>query len=213
MTREEWADLSAVWEDAAPADERRGLDALARRTPRLARATLWGELAAVILLAGTIVLAMVWKLGTATLLLGSLILLMLGWSAWKRHHLGAIAMLVEEGDRLSFTARLALAKQAELNRSAIGLVLILPGMLLTMSLGFVIRGEAQEAAGGAAGGDLLGFVTAILATPRGRVVLGFLSCAILMLTLAHLRLAGELRRLRALERDYAAEAARDGGPL
>jgi len=200
LTRED--ELAALWSASAPADEERELARLARRTPRLARVTLWGELAAVLLLAGIIISSIAMNLGPATLLTGSLVLLLLAWSAWKRHHLGNVAMLVEEQDRLCYVQSLVRSKEAELDRSALGLALILPGTLITWLLAL-----ALEAPNGEVG--LAVFLAAVLSTPRGLVMLGFLLCALTLICLSHIRLIGELHRLRRLRDDYVEAARRD----
>lgn len=202
MTGDEYRDLAALWSASAAEGDRRDFERAAKRTPNLARANIWGELGVVVLLAGTILLAIVWNLGASTVLVGSLILVLLGWSAWKRYHLGSVTLLIDTSDRLSFLRSSVRAKEAELNRSAIGLALILPGTLLTMLLGFTLRGEQGE-------GELLAFASAVLTTPRGLVPLGFLASALLLLSLSHMRLSGELKRLRQLRDDYANEAELD----
>ncbi len=203
LTHEEYQELAAVWGDSALPRDRHELQRMARRTPRLARMVQWGELLAVVgLLAVAILASIVWRLGAATLLTGSLILLLLAWSAWKRHHFGNIALMLEEGDRLSFLRSVVRAKEAELNRSAIGLALILPGTLLTMLLGFSLRQGSGDQ-------ELAAFLGAVVSTPRGLICLAFLACALLLLSLSHLRLLAELKRLRGLREDYAEEAHRD----
>jgi hypothetical protein len=201
LTGDEYQELAGLWNAAAPAADERELERLARRTPRRARLVQWGELAAVLLLAVTIVCSIIWKLGPASLLTGGLILLLLGWSAWRRHHLGNIALLIEDADRVSFIRSTLRAKEAEHNRSAVGLALVLPGTLLTMLLGFSLRD------GG--GGDLAAFFLAVLTTPRGLIALGFLLCAVLLFTMTHARLTSELEALRRLQDEYAREARRD----
>jgi hypothetical protein len=202
LTHEEYDELAALWGGAAQPEEQRELKQMALRTPRLARMVQWGELGVVAMLAATITASILWKLGLATLLIGSLILLLLGWSAWKRHHYGNAAMMLEEGDRRSFLRSLVRAREAELKRSAIGLAFILPGTLLTMLLGFSLRmGQGDQ--------GLFPFLLAVLSTPRGVVALAFLACAVMLLSLSHLRLVAELKRLRGLLGDYEEEAHRD----
>ncbi len=202
MSRDEYQELAALWSAASPVDEQRELRRLAQRTPRLARIAQYGELVAVAVLGGTILLSIVWRLGAATLLTGSLILVLLGWSAWKRHHLGNAALYIDTRDRLSFIESTVKAKEAELNRSALGLALILPGTLLTMLLGFSLRGGDAE-------GELVAFLAAVVTTSRGLIALGFLLCAVLLLSLSHIRLMSELNRLRGLRDDYEEERRLD----
>lgn len=202
MTSDE--ELAALWSAAAPADdEEASLQRFARRTPGRARLAIWGELVVVALLGGAIAISIVWRLGPATLLVGSLILLLLAWSAWKRHRLGTIALLIDERDRISFIRSTLRAKEAELDRSALGLALIVPSMVLTMMLGFSLNDVGHGE------GDLTAFLFAVVTTPRGLVVVGFLLCALMLLTSTHLRLLGELARLRELREDYEAEERLD----
>lgn len=203
MKPDDFEDLAALWSASAPADDEAELRRIARHTPRVARLSQLGELVMVVLLAGVIMLSIVWNLGPATMLLGSLILILLAWSAWKRHHLGNLALLVAGGDRATYVRGLIQAKEAELKRSALGLAFILPGTFLTMLLGYALH---QERGGG---GVLAAFLLAAMTTARGLVTLGFLMCALMLLSLSHIRLIGELRRLRALLDEYETEARLD----
>jgi hypothetical protein len=196
---EEFSDLAALWCAPAPPAERSELEQLARRTPGRARLVLVAEIAFAAIIALCIAAAMVWRLGPATLLTGSLILLLLGWSAWSRHRLGSLAMLADRSDRLAFVGSLVRAKEAELRRSAIGLALILPGTMLATMLSFQVQvGDAQL--------SFAEFIPQVMLTLRGILALALLGSAITLLTLAHLRLIGELTRLHALAREYAEEA-------
>jgi hypothetical protein len=199
---DEYSELAELWSASAPADDARELERLALRTPRMGRVVQWGELAAVAMLAVLIGASIVWNLGPATLLTGGMVMLLLAWSAWRRHHLGNIALLIEEGDRLSFVRSTLRAKEAELNRSAIGLALVLPGIVLTMLLGYAIRHQGRD-------GDLGAFLLTVLATPRGMLSILLLLAAVLLLSLSHRRLRGELGRLRQLRDDFAEESRRD----
>jgi len=191
-----------LWSTSAPVADERELERLARRTPRRARLTQWGELAAVVLLAVTILLAMIMNLGAATLLTGGLVLVMLAWSAWKRHHLHNISLLIDGSDRVSFIRSLVRAKEADLDRSALGLALILPGTLITLLLSFAVR--APDGASGAAA-----YLAAVLITPRALLGLGFLLCALLIFCLSHIRLLRELQRLREVQAEYEEAVRRD----
>jgi len=202
LIRDEFQDLAALWSASAPADEQEEFERLARRTPRLARFTQWGELALVGVVAAILLSAMAFNLGPETLLTGGLLLLLLGWSALKRHHLANLALLVDARDRLSFVRSTLLAKEAELKRSALGLALVPPGFLITLLMGFSLRSPDGR-------GELMTFLLAVLTTPRGLITLGFVLCAVMMLTLSHFRLQGELARLRGLRADYEDAARRD----
>jgi hypothetical protein len=142
LTNEEYLQLASLWTTPPPLAEREALARLARRTPRIARWVQYGELGVVLLLAAAIGAAVVWRLGADTLLLGSLILLLLAWSAWKRHRLADQALLIDRSDRFSYLSSLVRAKEAELTRSAIGLALILPGTLLATILAHVVYVDA-----------------------------------------------------------------------
>ena len=200
MTSDE--DLVALWGASAPAaEEEAELQRLARHTPRRARMVQWGELAAAALIGGLVLAVVVWNLGPAPMLVGALILLLLGWSAWKRHRLRTIALLIDERDRITFIRSTLRAKQAELDRSALGLAFAVPGIFLTMLLGYSLRGPGE--------GDLGAFLVAILTTSRGLVVIGILTCTMLLLAFSHARLLGELKRLRDLHEAYEAEERLD----
>lgn len=202
MTGDDCSDLAALWSAPAPAAEQREWERLARSTPRRARTVQAAELIFVFIIGACIVAAIVWRLGPGTVLTGSLILLLLGWSAWNRHRLTEIALLIDGSDRASFMASLVRAKEAELRRSAIGLALILPGTLLSAALSYLVQADAAQV-------SFARFLPDVLLTTRGMVAIAFLGSAMMLLTLAHLRLAGELARLRELRSDYADETRLD----
>lgn len=193
MIRDE--DLAALWSAPPPPAEERELARLARRTPRLARLALWGDIVAGALLAGIILFSMTMNLGPATLVTGGIVLLLLAWSVWKRNRLRNIGLLIDERDRLLFIRSLVRAKEADLDRSALGLALILPGTLITLLLAFALRVPGGD-------GGLATFLAAVLTSPRGLLALGFLLCALVIFCLSHIRLAGELERLRRLQGEY-----------
>ena len=85
---DDYNELAALWSAPPRQEEQRELEQLAQRTVRRARLVQWGELIVVIGLAGLVTGAMLLHLAPTTILMGSLLLLLLGWSAWKRHHLG-----------------------------------------------------------------------------------------------------------------------------
>lgn len=149
-----------------------------------------------------IALAVLFRLGPDTLLLGGLILLVLGWSAWKRHHFGELALLIDRGDRSSFLRSSVAAKEAELKRSAVGLALILPATFLTMLLLFAIRDNGE-------GGDVVAFLASLFVTPKGMVTGLLLVVAVVILATAHRRVRRELEQLEALQAEYAEEEWRD----
>lgn len=202
MTNDEYNELAAVWGASERPDDRRELERLARRTPRLARMVQWGELTAVAVLGSGIVTSIVLRLGPASLLTGSLLLLLLGWSAWKRHKLSNMTLLIEASDRLAFVRTMVRAKEAELNRSAIGLAMVPPGIVLTLLLAFAVRGGPGE-------GELLAFLSEVVVTPRGLIGFVFLACVVVALAVGHRRRAAELKRLRQLRDEYEAEADRE----
>lgn len=202
MTRDEYRELASLWGDAAPVGDQQEVARLAEATPRRARLAQWGELAVVALLFAGIGASIVWSLGPATMLTGGMLLVLLAWSAWKRHHLANLALLIDPSDRLSFVRSSVQAKEAELRRSGLGLALILPGVVIALLWGFSLRhphGEAQL------GAFLLDVVTA----PRGLVTYGCVAVAVVILGLVHRQLRSELAELRRLQQQYADEARRD----
>jgi hypothetical protein len=202
VTGEEYRELAALWGDSAPVVDQQEAARLGRATPRRARIAQWGELAVAALLVGAIAASILWSLGTATMFTGGLLLVLLGWSAWKRHALRNVALLIDESDRLSFIQSSVRAKEAELRRSAIGLALILPGVVIAMLWGFSLRYPGGEV-------DLGGFLLAVVTGPVGLITFGCVAAAVLVLSLAHLRMRSELAELRRLQGQYAEEARRD----
>ncbi len=202
MTRDEYRELAALWGDSAPPADQEEVARLARATPRRARLAQWSELALVALIFAAIGASLAWNVGAATMFTGGLLLALLGWSAWKRHHLKNVTLLIDETNRLSFIRSSVRAKEAELRRSALGLALILPGIVIAMLWGFSVRYPAGDVELGA---FLLGVVTG----PVGLVTFGCVLAAALILSMAHMRMRGELAKLRRLQEQYAEEARRD----
>ena len=200
MTRDE--ELAALWGDSAPADDQREVEQLARQTPARARMAQWGELVLVLLIAGIIGLSIIWNLGSASALTGSLLLVLLAWSAWKRHRLTNLALLIDDRDRLSFVRSRVRAKEAELTRSALGLALILPGVVIAALWSFSVRHPSGD-------GELGAFLLAAWTAPRGLMTMALILGAILILGLSHLRVRRELGQLRKLQDAYVEEEEQD----
>jgi hypothetical protein len=199
LSGEEFSDLAALWSAPAAAAEQSEIERLARQTPARARLVQAAELGFAAIISLCIAAAMMSRLGPATLLTGSLILGLIGWSAWNRHRLSNLALLIDRSDRAAFVDSLIRAKEAELRRSTLGLALILPGTLLASVLGFLLQTDGAQL-------SFAEFIPGVMLTLRGFTALAFLGSAIALLTLSHLRLIGELARLHALARDYADEA-------
>jgi hypothetical protein len=202
LTRDEYRELADLWGESAPVGDQQEVERLARTTPRRARMAQWGELAVVALLFAAIGASVVSSLGPGTMLTGSLLLVLLGWSAWKRHQLANLALLIDQSDRLSFVRSSVQAKEAELRRSGLGLALILPGVVIALLWGFSLR----HPDGGVELGD---FLLAVITAPRGLVTYGCVIAAVVILSVLHVRLRGELAELRRLQQQYADEARRD----
>lgn len=202
MTRDEYRELAALWGDSTPVVDQQEVEQLARRTPARARMAQWGELVLVLLLAATVGLSIVGNMGSATTLTGGLLLVLLAWSAWKRHRLTNLSLLVDERDRLSFVRSSVRAKEAELTRSALGLGLILPGIVMSALWAFSVRHPAGE-------GELAAFLWTSWTAPRGLSAVALILGAIVILGLSHVRVRRELGQLRKLQDAYVEEARRD----
>lgn len=199
---EDFGDLAALWSSAPTQEDEAVLDRLARRTPQRARREMAIELVGVGGIALAIVLAVIFKLGAATVAVGAIILALLGWSAWHRHHLGARALMIDRGDQAEFLASSLAAKEAELKRSALGLALIVPGTFLAMLLLFVLR-HAEL------GESLSEYLISAVSTPRGLATTALLAATVAVSALAHRRVRRELAALEALQAEYDEEARRD----
>lgn len=202
MNREEYRELAHLWGDAAPLQDQEEVARLARATPGRARMAQWGELAVGVLLFAGIAGSIIWSLGAATMLTGGLLLALLGWSAWKRHHLANVALLIDETDRLAFVRSSVRAKEAELRRSGLGLAMIPPGFVITTLWGFSLRHPEGNMALGE-------FLMAAASTTRGMIILGCVVTAVVVLSVSHVRVRRELAQLRALQQQYSDEARRD----
>ena len=201
MTRDEYRELAALWGDSTPADDQREVEQLALRTRGRARMAQWGELAVVALLFAGIAAAIMWNSGPATLLTGGLLLVLLAWSGWKRHRLADVALMIDERDRLSFIRSSVMAKAAELRRSALGLALILPGIVISMLWGFSLLYPGGE--------NFFSVLAAVMTSPRKLAVFGLVFVAVLILSRSHMRIRRELTQLRRLQEEYCIEARRD----
>jgi hypothetical protein len=198
LTRDEHNELADLWGGSGPAGDRDEVARMARAIPRRARIAHVGELAVVALLCAGIVGSILWSRGPATILTGGLLLVLLGWSARKRHYLGKVALLIDDSDRLTFVRSSVRAKEAELRRSGLGLAMIVPGFVIAVLLGFSLQGHR--------GADDVGaFLLASASSPRGIIVLACVAAAAVLLSRSHVRVREELAHLRQLERQYLDE--------
>lgn len=202
LTRDEYRELAHLWGDAAPTGDQEEVARLARETPRRARVAQWSEVAVIVLLCGGIAASIIWNLGPSTMVTGGLLLALLGWSAWKRHHLANVALLIDDSDRLSFVRSSVRAKEAELRRSGLGLALIPPGVVFALLWGFSLRHPDGSA-------DLGAFLVTVVTAPRGLITYGCLLAAVVILSISHRRLRKELAELKGLQQQYADEARKD----
>ncbi len=202
MSRLEDDDFGALWRAQDPAHDRHAFEQAARRTPRVARTVQVGEALLAIALTVVIVLAVAWRFGSLTLLIGGMMLVMLCWSAWRRHRLTDNAFLLHRGDRIGSIDVLLRAKDAELARSRLGLLLMGPGTLLAAMLGYLLQTGAPLSEFG-------GFILAAAGTPRGVAATVYLCGLAVILVRAHRRIDGERGRLLALRGAYAREAQLD----
>lgn len=192
MTGPDEEDFARLWrdDDGASEADTRMLAARARRR------AIWSQRAENALSAalGFTLVLLIWSQpAPMAAILGGAILVLLGWSSWKRHRLGQIALLTGPSDRADYVHRALQAREAALGRSRLGLALFLPAMAAGM-LFFHLR----ESGGVMAGfGD---FLAARLAGPRGLAAALFVAVALAILISAH-------RRLRAA-RDALADASR-----
>jgi hypothetical protein len=201
MTVDDDSYLAALWSAPPPREEQREAEHLARRTPGFARAAQWGELAVVGGIALAIIGAVALRFAAESMLTGGLLLLLLGWSAWKRHQLANQALLIDDHNRLAFVSSGISAKEAEVRRSAIGFALVLPGALLMMLLYFSMNSAGDK--------DFLAFVGEAISRPRGMIGLAALLGVMLLVARSHRRLLAELTGLRSLREEYAREARQD----
>lgn len=200
MTQDDERDLASLWAQAPDPGEQAELEALARRATFRARLTQYGELVASVLALAALGAMLFLRPQPAILVTGGIIVVALVWSSWRRHTLGNIALLAGEGDGEAFAARAIEAKAAELQRSTLGLVLIVPGTLLGLLLIFLWRGDLD---------DFRDFLLAPLATLRGVAAMLLLLAALGLLVRSNMRLRRELARLREVFSEYREENRRD----
>jgi hypothetical protein len=202
LTSEEYSELAALWNaPAAPAEERE-LEQIAERTPRRARLVQYGELLVGVAIGLAVLGAIAWRFGPVTLVIGSLILAVLGWSAWQRHRLANVAQLIDRSDRTAYLQSLVRSKGAELRRSTIGLTLIVPVTILSAALGYVLFEWQGVEASSVLANQLSG--------ARGLVTISAWLAIVALLARSNVRLRSELRELRRLHAEYLAEQELDG---
>lgn len=200
MNRDEWKDVAELWTDETSTSEAALVEALAPRAAARARLIQRSELAVSLLLAVAVVGAVVLRPGPAVWLTGGAVLLALAWSSWRRHQLATLSLLIDRSGRRTFIESAFAAKQAQVRRSRIGLVLLFPGSLAALLLVDTLRGGSllRDPASAAAtlfdsGGD---FVAPLL-----------LVALALHLIRSHRALTRELGRLEELAAAYVHEDA------
>jgi len=202
MTRDEHRELAHLWGESSPVGDEEEVARLARAIPRRARIAQWGELAVVALLCAGILGAVMWSRGPVTVLTGGVLLVLLGWSARKRHHLGNVALLIDDTDRLTFVRSSVCAKEAELRRSGLGLALIVPGFVIAVLLGISVQNPQGTI-------DIGASLLTAAGSMRGIISLACVAAAAIVLSRSYMRVRSELARLRQLERQYSDEELSD----
>jgi len=199
-------DFAHLWKTEPTEQEREAFRIMGRRASRRARLLEQADR----VLAGLLVLALLIAVSTAprpaTLAIGALIVIAIGWSRRRRQLLGQTSLIARAGDPQAFIRLASEDVRGALQRSTLGLGLLLPSVLLGALLRFSYGHD----------GDLAGFWNAVATSatkwPWGPMLLIWLLLFTLLLARGNFVLRRELRRLRGLERDYRREDERDSAP-
>lgn len=199
----EFDDLARLWQQEPTPEEQALFARLARRTSRRARMVERAEVGVGALLIVGVVAYSIWHSApAASLLVAAAIIVATIWSSWRRHVLARHARLIGGNDRREILASGVASARASLKRSAIGMVLLVPGFVL----GAMLKYSAMN-------GSLDGILAAEIASwshPRGRLSHVVVLIVLIYLGQVHLRLRRELKRLETLLGQYRDEARLDG---
>lgn len=195
-------DVTALWQQEPSAAESRAFEQLARQASRKARLMQYAEVGLGAVLIACVLIALSFDAAPATVAIGALIVLAVGWSAWSRNFAAEVRRIVDTSDRERLLDSAVEDARRRLRHSTIGILLLPPGFLLGVLLKYSLGSQ----------GDLGGFFRSFLASLAGGW--GLFSLLLVLLALAYfvrgnLRLRRDLARLDELRLGYREEARLD----
>lgn len=203
MTHLDFDELASLWQEEPKGEERRDFSAIADRAARRAQLVQYAEHGLALLLVAAVMIAVSLAPAPATMAIGALSIVALGWSSWKRHLLTEVEIMVTTSDRAELLDHAATALGARIWRARLGLWLFFPGAFLA---GLFTHSLTQ-------GGDLSGFADVLIqgafGTRAGLVIVFLVVVLVAQMIQSLARLHRELARLEGLREDYAREARLD----
>lgn len=203
-------EFARLWREEPSPEESKAFKQLAGKAARRARLAGYAEIGTTAIIAAAILMALLIAKGALTVAIGMVLLVVLFWSARKRHMLRRVAIIISSSDGGSLVQKEIVKCRADLRRTTIGLFLYPPAVPLAHML------VNSVAMGGSLGNYWQLLVKHLTAGPVGWW-LGALFALFLAYQLrAIFRLKRELRRLQGLRAEYEEEGRLDalgGGEL
>lgn len=196
-----------LWREEPSLADQEAFRTMARRASVRGRLLRHADLGLAIILNIAVLVAVLSRPAPATVMVGLLLFVAIGWSSWKRYTLGRLASLGHSGDRAAFLDQAVASAAANVRRSTIGLWLFVPSILLGGLLGHSYKSQGRVDTYPDA------LMTGIMDWPQGTgaAILGAVLLAVL--SRGNRRKWLELQRLEALRGEYLDEDRRDrSGP-
>lgn len=196
-------EFARLWREEPSQEESEAFRQLAGKAARRARLAGYAELGTTAVIGAAILMALLVAKAALTVAIGMVLLVVLVWSARKRHMLRQVAIIISSSDGGSLVEKEIVKTRADLRRTTIGLFLYPPAV----PLGHMLVNSV------ATGGSLENYWEVLVQDLTGGPV-GWWLAALFALFLAYqlsaiFRLKRELRRLEGLRVEYEEELRLD----
>lgn len=206
MNRPEFDEFAALWQEEVPdAEELQRLELAAARARRQGRLLAFADLAWFILLAGGSLLAAFMSPGPTFTAIALVLLVATAWLTWKRRKFRQMSRTLDTADRQAFLASSLRNARADLRRVTLSMIafpLLVP-LALLLKVSWRTGGDVA---------DPLRIFSDWVESARGVVTLLILTLVLGYMARSRFKIRRELRRLRELQSDYAAEREVEENP-
>jgi hypothetical protein len=193
---DEFADL---WQEHDPQE---GFEGLARKARRQAKLQAYVDAAFALLILGGIGAGAFLKPNIPSAIFALSSLALTAWVSLKRRQIRQMTRTIDTSGREAFVASSLRVSKANLRRVTITLAAFPPTMLIAILFRVSLKNAGHFT-------HPLGAIAAWASSPRGIIVLILLAALAAWMERSRRRAQGEVRRLEALQADYAEEERRE----
>jgi len=201
MTEPGFDDLAALWNEPDGA-EQEDFAALARKARRQGKILAYVDFVFAMLLLGGIALSVFMTPNRTTIVVAVVLLVATAWITWKRRAMRQMSSALKTEDKTAFLRSSVGNATANLRRVTLSLTFF--PIILLAGVAF----KVSQRNGGYLEHPLVAMSTWAFST-RGAVSLTIMALIFATVIRSRLKIKGEIRRLKALQDEYAAEAIRD----